>query len=231
MAAGRDEPTSPRWRALRGARDTLPFVPGVVILGVVFGASAPAAGIAPGLAVLMSGLVYSGAGQFAALPLWAGGPLAVVPATLALGLRFVLMSASLAPALVRLSAWRRAVLAFFLTDENYALAVSRGGVFDAAYLLGSGLVLWAVWLVGTTLGVTVGGRVPDALAEPAQAVFPLAFLVIVVLCCVTPEMALVAVLAAALSVSASLVVPGGWHVVGAGLAASLVGPLLERRRR
>jgi predicted branched-subunit amino acid permease len=204
-----------------------------MILGLVFGASAPSVGIDPNLAMLMSAAVYSGAGQFAALPLWQQGGLAVVLATLALSLRFVLMSASLRPSLRHLGPWRRGAMAFFLTDENYALAISRGrgDAFDPAYLFGSGLVLWAAWLVGTVGGVSFGSQVPPLLAEPAQAVFPIAFLVIVVLCCVSREMAMVAVLAALLSTAGSLLLPGGWHVVAAGLAASLVGPVLERARR
>lgn len=218
-------------RALQGARDTLPFLPGVLILGIVFGSSGAAVGIGAGLAVAMSATVFSGAGQLAALPLWQQGALAVVLSTLALSMRFLLVAASVAPALTRLSAWQRSVVAFFLTDENYALCVSRlNGLFEPRYLLGSGVALYAAWLVGTIVGASVGNNVPDVLAEPAQTIFPLAFLIMVVLCCRTREMALVAVLGGALSLAGALLLPGAWHILLAGLLASLAGPLLERKR-
>ncbi len=46
----------------------LTFDPSTLTLGAIFGASTGAAGMSPSAAILMSGLVWSGAGQFAALP-------------------------------------------------------------------------------------------------------------------------------------------------------------------
>ena len=215
----------------QGLVDAVPFVPGTAVLAAVFGASAGPAGIEPLTAVAMSAVVWSGAGQFAALPLWTSGasPAVLGLSTLALSLRFALVTASLAPELGRLPLPVRAVLAFGVTDENYALAVSRrGGRLEPGYLAGSALVLYAAWVGGTILGVLLGAAVPAAWAGPLGTVFPLVFLVLAVLVCTSVPAAAVAVLGAVLGVLGVLYLPAGWHVLAAGLLASLAGPLVER---
>jgi predicted branched-subunit amino acid permease len=221
----------PATRVAAGLIDTVPFVPSTVALGAVFGASAGPAGIQPPVAVAMSAIVWSGAGQFAALPLWAAGasPLVLGLATLVLSLRFALVTASLAPELARLPLPVRALLAFGVTDENYALAVSRrGGQLEPGYLFGSALVLYVTWVGGTIVGVLLGASLPAAWAGPLAAVFPVVFLVLTVLVCASLPAAAVAGVGALLGVLGALYLPAGWHVLAAGLLASLAGLLLER---
>jgi predicted branched-subunit amino acid permease len=217
----------------RGFIDALPFAPSVLALGAIFGASSGSVGLAPFDAVLMSALVFSGAGQFAALPLWPQGGLIVILSTLALSLRFALITTSLAPLLASRPRWVRLAVAYMVTDENYALSVTRarGAAFEPRYLVGTWLVLYGTWLVGTIVGVLVGAQIPSDWVGPLEQVFPLVFLVLTVLLCTTPRLALVACLGGGLSVVFALVLPNGWNVIAAGLLASLVGPVLDRRKR
>jgi predicted branched-subunit amino acid permease len=212
-----------------GLLAALAFVPSTLILGAIFGASTGPAGITGGAAVFMSALVWSGAGQFAALPLWPEGGGVVILSTLALSLRFTLITASMAPLLVGVPRWLRGALAYCVTDENYALAVTRrSGVLQPGYLIGSWIPLYAAWVIGTLLGVVVGAQVPPEWVGPLKAVFPLVFLVLTVLLCTSIPLALVAVLGGILSIVASVYLPPGWNIVTAGLLASLVGIPLER---
>jgi predicted branched-subunit amino acid permease len=210
----------------------LPFAPGVAVLGAIWGASAGPAGIEPETAVLMSAIVWSGAGQFAALPLWREGAGIVALSVLMLSLRFSLMAASMAP---RLSAERvpllgQAFLAFTITDENYALAMTRDSRSMAPlYFVGAWLPLYVPWVLGTLAGVLVGANVPSDLRATLEAVFPIVFLTLTVLVCVNRVLAAVAVLGAVLSVIGALVLPAGWNVILAGLVASAAGPFLEDR--
>src|SRR5262249_11925344 len=156
-----------------GVLAALTFFPSTLILGAVFGASTGPAGISAPAAVLMSLLVWSGAGQFAALPLWPEGAGVVLLSTLALSLRFSLITASMAPLLPRQPRALRAALAYCVTDENYALAVTRGrSTLEPGYLLGSWVPLYVSWVVGTALGVVLGARVPAEWVVPLTAVFP-----------------------------------------------------------
>jgi predicted branched-subunit amino acid permease len=180
----------------------------------------------------MSAIVFSGAGQLASLPLWPQGGAIVILSTLALSLRFALITTSMAPLLASRSRWVRLALAYCVTDENYALAMTRRkGVLEPRYLLGSWLVLYFAWLIGTIVGVLVGAQVPPQWVGPLEQVFPLVFLVLTVLLCTNARLAIVACLGAALSVLGALVLPNGWNVIVAGVLASLAGPLLERVRK
>jgi predicted branched-subunit amino acid permease len=216
-------------RLLRGLLDALAFLPSVLVLGAIFGASTGSAGIGSLTASIMSALVFSGAGQFAALPLWSrGGPI-IILSTLALSLRFSLITASMTPMLSGRSRWRKAALAFAVTDENYALAVTRQtGFLEPAYLVGSWIPLYFGWLSGTVLGVLLGTLVPAHWIGPLEAVFPIVFLVLTVLLCTSLQMAAVAVLGGVLSITGATVLPAGWNVIVAGLIASPVGLVLER---
>jgi predicted branched-subunit amino acid permease len=148
---------------------------------------------------------------------------------LVLALRFALMAASLAPHLEGAPPWKRAALAFCITDENYALAVSRrGGALEPGYLLGSWLALYLSWVPGTAAGPFFGAQVPPQLADVLASIFPIVFVALIALTCATRAAAGVAVLGAVLGVLGALILPGGWHVVAGGLVASLVGPPLER---
>jgi predicted branched-subunit amino acid permease len=210
----------------------LTFFPSTLLLGAIFGASTGSVGISAPAAVVMSAVVWSGAGQFAALPLWSDGGGVVVLSALALSLRFTLITASMAPLLVGRPRWLRAALAFCVTDENYALAVTQQrSVLHPGYLFGSWMPLYASWVIGTIVGVVLGAGVPAEWIGPLKAVFPLVFLVLTVLLCTSVPLALVAVLGGLLSVALAMYLPSGWNIVSAGLLASLAGVPLERLLR
>jgi predicted branched-subunit amino acid permease len=207
----------------------LTFLPSTLILGAIFGASTGAAGISPPAAILMSAVVWSGAGQFAALPLWPEGGSVVILSAFALSLRFSLITASMAPMLLRHARWQRAALAYCVTDENYALAVTRQrGKLEPGYLFGSWIPLYAGWLIGTIIGVAMGAQVPQEWIAPLKAVFPMVFLVLTVLLCTSVPLAVVAALGGVLSVVSAAFLPGGWNIVCAGLLASLAGLPIQR---
>jgi branched chain amino acid efflux pump len=211
-------------RIAPGFTDALTFLPSTLILGVIFGASTAPAGISAAAAILMSAVVWSGAGQFASLPLWPEGGGVVILSALALSLRFSLVTTSMAPLLIGVPRWLRAALAYCVTDENYALAVTRQrGRLEPGYLIGSWIPLYGGWVIGTVIGVLVGAQVPAEWVGPLKAVFPLVFLVLTVLLSTSLPLALVAVLGGVLSVVGAVYLPPGWNIVCAGLLASLVG--------
>jgi predicted branched-subunit amino acid permease len=186
----------------------------------------------------MSLIVYSGSAQLAALSVWQQPAAVICLTVLALSLRFSLMTATLATRLGgadETPRWLRALLAFGVTDENYATAAARyrdGARIEPAYLATSGAALFVAWVGGTVAGVLAGSGAQGAgwsdLAGTAGAVFPMVFLVLVVLTTTTLARAFVAVLGAALGVVGALVLPPGWHIVAAGLLAAAAGPVAER---
>jgi predicted branched-subunit amino acid permease len=138
----------------------------------------------------------------------------------------------MAPLLIGVPTWLRAALAYCVTDENYALAVTRQrGRLEPGYLIGSWIPLYGGWVIGTALGVLVGAQVPAEWVGPLKAVFPLVFLVLTVLLATSVPLAVVAVLGGVLSVIGAVYLPPGWNIVGAGLLASLVGLPVSRALR
>src|SRR6185295_18549735 len=78
--------------------------------------------------------------------------------------------------------WRW-LLAYLLTDEAYATAITRYRQPDASphkhwFFLGSGLAVWVAWQITTAIGVFVGTAVPDSWA--LDFALPLTFLAILV---------------------------------------------------
>ena len=63
----RDLPRDAHFR--RGARDMLPFGPGLAAWGLVTGVAMTQSGLGVGLSLLMSFTVYAGSAQLASLPL------------------------------------------------------------------------------------------------------------------------------------------------------------------
>ena len=95
-----------RRMAWAGFRRMLPIALFVMVFGAAFGVAATQAGLAEGVIVTMSALVFAGASQFAALELW-GPQVPVLPlmvTVFAINARHLLMGASLHPWLRHLPA-------------------------------------------------------------------------------------------------------------------------------
>ena len=130
----------------------------------------------------MSGLVYAGSAQLIVLSLWSMPlPIAtILLTTLIVNLRNLLMGAAVSPWLLRISPLKAYSTLFFLSDESWALTMGEfaKGKRNAAFLLGSGLVLYVAWVGSTVAGRTLG----DVVHDPARFGLDFAFTA-VFLCC------------------------------------------------
>ena len=201
-----------------------PVAVGVAGYGVVFGVIAGRAGLSVAEAALMSATVLAGAAQLIGVELWADSiPAATVIATVGIiNLRYLLMGAALRPWFRHLSPRAAYGSVFFTADENWALTIAnlRSGSKQGAFLLGSGLVLWLLWVLSTVLGVTAG----DLLGAPEQYgldfVLTALFLTLAVglwegRASIRPWLA-----AAGVALVANLALPGEWYVIVGALAGA-----------
>ena len=147
---------------LQGLGASVPVALGYFPIAFSFGVAAAQAGFSLAEASAFSLLLYSGAAQFLAVTLLAGGaPLLVAIFTLiAMGVRHL----AYGPALMRAAGGgqtRRAwVWAFGLTDEVFGAALgelARGRRFSEPFMLGLGLGAYASWVSGTVAGALAGG--------------------------------------------------------------------------
>src|SRR3954467_14869104 len=153
---------------LQGARMTLPLLPSIVVFAAAFGSLAAQKGMTRGQTLAMSGIVFGGASQMVSIEIWRelwspSALLEIMAVTAFVNARMVLMGASLQPWLKHAAGPRQALMLFLLTDANWLLGMRyrAGGGHDLGIYLGSGLLLWVVWVAATLPGYLAGALVPD----------------------------------------------------------------------
>lgn len=142
-------------RFTRGLKDGLPISLGYVPVAFAYAIQAVDKGFPPWFPILVSATNFTGTGQFAGTNLIAAGAsLAVLLATmLVINIRYALMSISIAQKLESgFPLWKRLIVAFGVTDENYAVAVRQPHKLSFPYLLGLMGCSFCGWLGGTALG-------------------------------------------------------------------------------
>ena len=154
---------------LAGVRDTLPLIAGAIPFGIIFGAVAATGGLTPSATLAMSAFVFAGSSQFIAAGLVAQQVSVgfIILTTFVVNLRHALYSASLAPHMRHLSQAWLVPLGFWLTDESFAVVISRYNQPDESphkhwYFLGSAVAMYTNWQLCTLIGVVAGQAIPDA---------------------------------------------------------------------
>lgn len=220
----------------QGARDMLPMLLGAIPFGIIFGSLAGAAGLDVWQTLGMSALVFAGSAQFIAISLLsAGAGIAVVLlTTFVVNLRHALYSASLQPYVRHLPKRWRMPLAFWLTDEAYAVVVQRyvakgAGSYGHWYFLGAALAMYGNWQLCTLVGVLFGQAVPNIGAWGLDFAMLATFIGIVV-----PMLRNRPQVAAALVAAAVALASHGWPyklgLMAAAASGIVVGVWLEQRR-
>ena len=170
-----------------GVKDTIPLVIGAIPFGLIFGTLAAGSGLSFWGALAMSAIVFAGSAQFIALGMLATGtawPI-IVLTTFVVNLRHALYSTALAPYIKHLSQRWQMPLAFWLTDETFAVVINRYVQQDSSphkpwYHLGSSLAMYLNWQFCTYLGVTVGQMIPNAAALGLDFAMPVTFIGMVI---------------------------------------------------
>lgn len=223
------QPTKHGW--VVGATQAVPIVMGYIPIGIAYGILAQKAGVSTLNTLLMSLIVFAGSSQLIAVGLFEVGTpaLSVIITTFVVNLRHTLMSASVSPFLKR---WHKAELAAFayqLTDETFAIHSARfasHGV-DRAEAFVTNAISQAAWVVGTWLGIVVGGLISDAQPFALDYALPAMFIALLVLQIKDRVQIGVAILAGMLSVGLLMMGIDQWHVILATLLGATIGIGLE----
>ncbi|GGK33804.1 AzlC family ABC transporter permease [Salinarimonas ramus] len=211
----------------------------LVPIGVLFGAVATAEGLSAAETMLMSGFVFAGGAQFAAIEIWADPvPVAaIVFSTLLINLRHVLMSASLAPRTGAFATWQRIVGFHFLADETWALAERRAAAarLTPTYYFTMIALFFPTWLVTISTGAVLGARIGDPQTYGADFAFPALFIALIAALWKGPATGVVVAASAVAAACAAWLFGPPWHVPAgavAGIAAAALAwrpdPLKER---
>ena len=158
-------PTAPlsarqRWRL--AFKHSAPVAMGYIPAGIAFGVLMSAAGLPAWLALALSVILYSGAAQYASIPLLASGAgvLTLTLNALVINLRHVFYGLPLLPHLP-LNKAERAYALFALTDESFSVLTTlpealRQPLFSRIVFLNQ-----LYWCAATVIGVGIGAGLND----------------------------------------------------------------------
>lgn len=211
----------------RGMKAALPIVLGYVPIGLAFGALARQIGLSLWQIGLMSALVYAGSSQFIAVSLLGVGAslLTIVVTTFLVNLRHLLMSSALSPHLPGLSGRFLALLAFGVTDETFALNITRlrSESLTRHDILGVHLTSQSSWFLGSLLGGVVGTLIPPG-SFGVDFALPAMFICLIVLQVRHRLDVGVVVLAGGLALGLTVASPGSHYVaITAAVVAATIG--------
>lgn len=155
-------------RFLIGLHHGLPIGLGYLSVSFAFGIFSLGQGLSIWETLLISMTNLTSAGQLAGVPIIAvGGSAAELAVTqLVINLRYSLMSVSLSQKLHdSVSLPHRLAVAFFNTDEIFAVASSRTEPLTRSYLYGLGVCPYLGWSLGTLAGALAGDILPARLTS------------------------------------------------------------------
>ena len=219
---------------LRGARLTLPVLPGVLVFATAFGAAAAQKGLSLVQAMAVSTFVFAGASQMVALELWQqtwslSTILAITTVTAVINARMILMGAAIQPWLAPEPKPRLALNLFFLTDANWLIGTRyhQDGGRDIGVLFGAGVALWAVWAAATLPGFLAGSLVPEPKRFGLDLVMPIFFAAMLVPLWRGLRPARPWAVAGAVALAVHALVPGYAFIIAGALSGALAAALLD----
>lgn len=220
---------------VKGFRNGLPIGLGYLSVSFTFGIIAVSQGIPVWAAVLISMTNLTSAGQFQGLEvIAAGGAMAEMAlCQLVINLRYALMSLSLSQKFDRgVTRGHRFGIAFFNTDEIFAVASSQIDPIGPRFCSGLAVAPYIGWAGGTALGALAGSLLPASVQSALGVAIYGMFLAIFIPPAKKSRPVLIVVLTAvALSCVFKWVpivnqISGGFAVILCTVAAAALGALL-----
>lgn len=155
-----------------GLKAGLSIAIGYFPIAITFGLLAKTTGLNIVEATAMSIFVYAGAAQYITLSLIAKSvdPVLIVLNTFVVNIRHFLMTASLNEKLLPSSRSKKALLAFWITDESFSvLATRKEEKLTMAFSFGVALIAYSSWVSFTVVGHLIGANLP-AFLQAAMSV-------------------------------------------------------------
>jgi predicted branched-subunit amino acid permease len=218
-----------------GFRDGSPFIVVVAPFGLLFGVVSIDSGLNLVETLAMTFLVVAGAAQFTALSLLKeqAPTFIVILTALAVNLRMAMYSAALVPHLGKARLGLRAVLAYFMVDQAFAVAFNKYEQspdmpiwHKVVYYFGSVIPIVVLWFTFSITGALLGRAIPAEFS--LDFAIPICFIALV-----APALRSVPhFVAAGVSILAALAlawVPYSLGLIVAAAVAMLAGAETERR--
>lgn len=148
---------------IQGVKDGRAIGIGYLSVSFTFGIAAVSCGLEWWQAFVVSLMNLTSAGQFAGITIMAsaGTYIEMAVSQFVINLRYALMSISLSQKVDReFTSKRKIVLGFAVTDEIFAVSMSRPGEVSSRYFAGLTVLPIAGWNLGTLAGAILGDVLP-----------------------------------------------------------------------
>ncbi|HCI74147.1 MAG TPA: branched-chain amino acid ABC transporter permease [Lachnospiraceae bacterium] len=176
--------TSPNARAFReGIRDGIPIGLGYFAVAFALGVAAKDAGLNPLQGFFASILCLASAGEYAGFTVIASSAPLIEMAliTLVINARYLLMSTAISQKLPSgIHPFHRLGVAYFITDEIFAIETRQPGELNPWYPYGAGFIAAPMWAAGTAIGIMVGNLMPVRLVSALSVALFGMFLAVII---------------------------------------------------
>jgi 4-azaleucine resistance transporter AzlC len=212
-----------------------PICLGYFPIGLALGVLAQKAGVPWWAVAMMSVMVFAGSAQFICVAMLAAKASipTIIMTTFVVNLRHMLMSSALAVYLAAVKSRFLALYAYGITDESFAVNMTRfreGKGWDRWRALIVNHLANATWIIATVTGALIGQFVPQGAFGIDYALTGM-FICLLVFQLQGRIYLLTGLLAAAISVTWYLIIPGDSYIVGASMTAATLGYFLKLRSR
>lgn len=218
----------------RGLAAAWPICLGYLPIGMALGVLGQKAGLHPLAIGFMSVIVFAGSSQFIAVSMISTGmpPLTIVMTTFVVNLRHLLMSSALA---IPFRGRQRSLLTLFaygVTDESFAVNYPKliEGNWQIEHALVVNHAANLTWIVSTVIGGYGGQYIPEGAFGIDYALIAM-FICLLIFQLRGRVYFLTAIIAGALAVGLSLLLPGNWHIILASMLAATLGTIIKRQHR
>ncbi len=166
-----------------GMVDGFPIGLGYFAVAFSLGIAAKTAGLTPFQSTLASLLCNASAGEYAGFTVIAASAayIEIAIITLIANARYLLMSCALSQRIdPQMPFFHRFFIAFDITDELFAINISREGYLNPLYTYGAMLTSIPLWAAGTALGNIAGNMLPLRLVSAFSVALYGMFLAVIV---------------------------------------------------
>lgn len=220
---------------IQGIRDGSAIGIGYFSVSFTFGIAAVASGLDWWQALAVSIMNLTSAGQFAGITVMAaaGSYIEMAISQFIINLRYALMSISLSQKVDKdFTAGKKMVLGFAVTDEIFAVSMSREGEVSSRYFAGLTVLPLLGWNLGTLAGAVLGDVLPQNIAAAlGLAIYGMFIAIVVPVAKKNKQVLLIVLLAIFLSVCLYYLpgfrqISSGFAIIICAVTASAVGAWL-----
>lgn len=168
---------------ISGIKDAVPIGLGYFAVAFSLGIAAKNAGLSPFQSFLASLLCNASAGEYAGFTTIAAQSayIEIAIITLIANARYLLMSCAMSQRInPQMPFFHRFFMAFDITDELFAINISRPGYLNPLYTYGAMLCAMPFWAGGTAVGAIAGNILPARLVSAFRVALYGMFLAVII---------------------------------------------------